>query len=671
MLVSRASLRGQGISIETEGKDPFALLDREWLLTNSRGGFSSGTIVGCNTRRYHGLLVGSLNPPAERFVGLSCCRELINIRGVEVDLGNFEFDGKTSFNGQAYSVEFRKDTGVHFTYDFGIMEVTKSVYLLPDTDTVAVTYEFSNVCEPFDFSVRPFAAIRNFHALQGCHCPLTSEWRGEGLAIRQENGKTGELFLASDHMWFDRDHQWWHNFMYRKEKQRGQDYLEDLWSPGLFRCHIESPFTVVLWAGFGKEGQSHLNLDVDLDIAIESLALREKEFLGNIKPGNRVLESLYSSAEQFVVERQIDSRDSLTILAGFPWFLDWGRDTFIALPGLLLCTERFDDAKDVLTTFAEAVNEGMIPNRFDDYGGQPHYNSIDASLWFVHAAFEYLRTSGDNETFQSRILPAIECIVESYRKGTRFGIHADKDGLITGGDAETQLTWMDAKCGGIAFTPRYGKAVEVNSLWYNAMCDLGEYYREQDGEKAEHYGRIAGQVRESFVRLFWNDEAGYLNDCILPDGKIDASLRPNQIYAVSLRHSPLSTEQQGCVVDVVESELLTPYGLRSLGRHEENYVGRYEGDQMQRDGAYHNGTVWSHLMGPFIEAYLRVNGSDRVCKQDAFELIEPLLDHFTQSGCVGSVSEIFDGDEPHTPRGCFAQAWSVAELLRTYKMLND
>ena len=671
MLVSRASLRGQGISIETEGKDPFALLDREWLLSNSRGGFSSGTVAGCNTRRYHGLLVGSLNPPAERFVGLSCCRELINIRGVEVDLGNFEFDGKDSFNGQPYAVEFRKDTGVHFTYDFGIMEVTKSIYLLPDTDTVAVAYEFANVCEPFDFSVRPFAAVRNFHSLQKSHCPLFSEWRGEGLAIRQESDETGELFLASDQMWFDRDLQWWHNFMYRKEQQRGQDFLEDLWSPGIFRCHIESPFTVVLWAGFGKVGESHLNLDVDLDIAIESLALREKEISGNSKPGNRVLESLYSAAEQFVVERQINSKDSLTILAGFPWFLDWGRDTFIALPGLLLCTERFDDARDVLTTFAEAVNEGMIPNRFDDYGGQPHYNSIDASLWFVHAAFEYLRTSGDDETFQSRILPAIECIVESYRKGTRFGIHADEDGLITGGDAETQLTWMDAKCGGIAFTPRYGKAVEINSLWYNAMCDLGEYFRDKDGEKADHYGRIAGQVRESFVRLFWNEEAGYLNDCILPDGTIDASLRPNQIYAVSLKHSPLSTEQQGCVVDVVESELLTPYGLRSLGRQEEKYVGRYEGDQMQRDGAYHNGTVWSHLMGPFIEAYLHVNGSDRVCKQDAFELVEPLLDHFTQSGCVGSVSEIFDGDEPHTPRGCFAQAWSVAELLRSYKMLND
>ena len=671
MLVSRDSLRGRGISIDTEGKDPAALIQREWLLANTRGGFSSGTVAGCNTRRYHGLLVGSLNPPADRILGLSCCRESINIHGIEVDLGNFEFDGKLSLQGLKYQVEFTKDIGAHFTYDFGVVEMTKSIYLLPDTDAVAVVYEFSNVCEELDFALRPFAALRGFHSLQKSDTPLTCQWRGEGLAVRSELGDTGELFLSSDQMWFERDSQWWHNFFYRTERRRGQDFREDLWSPGVFRCHVESPFTIVLWAGLGPVGEAELTIDVDLDIAIESLSLQAQELLGEQKIKDPTLESLYAATGQFVVERQIDEKDSLTIMAGYPWFLDWGRDTFIALPGLLLCTEKFEQARNVLVTFARAVDQGMIPNRFDDYGGPPHYNSIDASLWFVNSAFDYLRTSNNTAAFETELLPAIRSIVDAYQKGTRFGIHADTDGLITGGDADTQLTWMDAKFGGIAFTPRYGKAVEINALWYNAMCNLREYYWEKDHPEAEDYGRLAEKVGASFLRVFWNDGVGYLNDCVHPDGTVDASIRPNQIYAVSLRHSPLSKEQQLQVVDVVESELLTPYGLRSLSRFDERYLGRYEGDQMQRDRAYHNGTVWSHLMGAFIEAFLRVHGTDRVSKQEAFEFIEPLLEHFSNSGCVGSISEIFDGDEPQMPRGCFAQAWSVAELLRAYKMVAD
>ncbi|MBE0537531.1 MAG: glycogen debranching enzyme family protein [Phycisphaerae bacterium] len=673
MLASRDRLQGQDVPVQVQNTRPDALLEREWLLTNSRGGFAAGTIAGCNTRRYHGLLVGALTPPANRVVALSCCREVLRVHGVEVELGNFEFTGKLALHGLRYAVGFRRDnTGVHFDYDLGVLQMTKSIYLLPEMDTAAVVYRFSNVCERCEFDVRPFAAVRDFHALQKAHAPLTSEWRDDGLAVWNPTQDTGELFLASDQMWFESDPQWWHNFFYRKDKQRGQDCTEDLWSPGVFKCRVESTSAIVLWAGLGPRGQSQLNVDVDLDIAVESLALRDQELVGVEKMRDPMLEALYRAAGQFVVERQINGKDSCTILAGYPWFLDWGRDTFIALPGLLLCTGRLKEAAAVLKTFAAAVSQGMIPNRFDDYGGEPHYNSIDASLWFVHSAFELKGSDpfSDAAVFEKRLLPAIRRIIAAYDKGTRFGIHADADGLITGGDADTQLTWMDAKCGGIAFTPRYGKAVEVNALWYEALCNLAEYYRRINSPEADTFRRWADRVGARFAELFWNEDAGCLYDCVFPDGTRDATMRPNQIYAVALRHSPLNDHQQKQVVAAVKRDLWTPCGLRSLCPKDPRYMGRCVGEQMQRDRAYHNGTVWSHLMGPFIDAFLRVNGNDRAAKAEAIEMLEPLLDHFTDSGCICSVSEIFDGDEPHTPRGCFAQAWSVAELLRTYTRLT-
>jgi predicted glycogen debranching enzyme len=365
-------------------------------------------------------------------------------------------------------------------------------------------------------------------------------------------------------------------------------------------------------------------------------------------------------------------------LAGYPWFADWGRDAFIALPGLLLSTGRFEEAKSVLTTFATAADEGMIPNRFDDRSGTTYFNSVDASLWFINAAFQYVAASGDSKTFMQELMPTIRWIIDSYHKGTRFDIRADADGLITAGNDQTQLTWMDAKYDGVAFTPRCGKAVEVNALWYNSLCLLAQFYTDRNIENAEHYKSMADKVRTSFCELFWNESKGYLNDCILPDGSVsaghltvDESLRPNQIFAVSLPFSPLSAHQQKSVVKTVQNQLLTPYGLRTLNVQDSRYKGVYTGPQQQRDEAYHQGTVWAYLMGPFVESLLKVNGFNRKSKKKAAEFIQPLLQHLTEDGCLGSVSEIFDGDMPHKPRGCIAQAWSVAELIRAYQLINS
>jgi predicted glycogen debranching enzyme len=336
------------------------------------------------------------------------------------------------------------------------------------------------------------------------------------------------------------------------------------------------------------------------------------------------------------------------------------------LPGLLLATRRFDEAKSVLLSFAGAADEGMIPNCFDDYANDAHFNSVDASLWFINAAFAYLAASGDRRTFREQLLPVVIFIIDAYRRGTRFGIHADSDGLITAGDSNTQLTWMDAKYDGVAFTPRYGKAVEVNALWYNALMLLDQFYDDSKHSQRELKVEI-DKVRTSFRKLFWNESWGRLNDCILPDGTADATLRPNQIFAVSLSFSPLEPAQQKAVVDIVEKKLLTPFGLRTLSPDDGRYHGKYSGRQSDRDRAYHQGTVWPYLIGPFVEAYLKVHTS----KEQASRFIEPLLTYLTGDGCIGQVSEIFDGDPPHKPKGCFAQAWSVAELIRVYLMVKE
>ncbi len=322
----------------------------------------------------------------------------------------------------------------------------------------------------------------------------------------------------------------------------------------------------------------------------------------------------------------------------------------IALPGLFLTTGRFKEAAQVLSVFAQYVSEGMIPNRFDDYTNEPHYNTVDASLWFIHSAFEYLRLSKDSNTFETKLLPACKSIIEGYQKGTRFNIAMDPaDSLIAAGDATTQLTWMDAKCNGIAFTPRQGKAIEINALWYNALKLMG---KEQ----------LAASVAGSFQKAFWLSPFRGCYDVVNGSSK-DAQIRPNQIFAASLQYSPLKVEQRKAVVEVVRRELLTPYGLRTLARSEPNYRGRYTGDQMHRDAAYHNGVVWPWLIGPFLEAYLRVNDRSPRAIQQARVWLQPLIDSMDR-GCIGQIAEIFTGDEPHNPAGCFAQAWSVAEVLR-------
>ena len=670
-------------SISTAEKNIEDSLTKEWLLTNSRGGYASSTIVGCNTSRYHGLLIGSLNPPVNRIMALANCLEMIVINSNAINLSTFEFNDKFSPEGYMYLVRFRRDTGVHFDYRLPQLELTKSVYLLRDTDTVGLVYDFTSVQKEVEFVLRPFIALRDFHTLQKSYAPLCSEWLGDDLLIHHniqggsplatsyQTASSGncELLLRCDSANFEKDGQWWFNFVYRNDRERGQDFTEDLWTPGFFKCKIEKPTKIIFWASLCNHRLQNQQPD-NIKEVCKDLYRHQSAVITAAKTKDRKLTTLCLAADRFISKRRVNQHYRTTILAGFPWFADWGRDAFVALPGLLLSTGRFEQAKSVLTTWAQAADNGMIPNRFDDRSDTAYFNSIDASLWFINAAFEYLNASGDSKTFTEELLPTIHQIIDSYYNGTRFDTRADADGLITSGSEDTQLTWMDAKYDGVAFTPRYGKAVEINALWYNSFCQLAEFYANKDKKAERHFKSIAAKVKKSFCELFWNETIGYLNDCILPDGSVDSTLRPNQIFAVSLPFSPLSPKLARCIVDVVQKELLTSYGLRTLNTQSSHYKGRYTGPQQQRDQAYHQGTVWPYLIGPFIEAYLKVNNFSQKSKDEASDFIEPLMRHLSEDGCVGSISEIFDGDKPQQPKGCIAQAWSVAELIRVYRLIN-
>jgi glycogen debranching enzyme len=678
----------QIVRVSTKGCELEDLLTREWLLTNQRGSFASSTIAGCNVSGYHGLLVGSPDPLVNRILALSNCLETVLWNRQSLELGTCEFRDRFAPTGHRFLHEFRRDVGARFSFRLPPVDLSKAIYLARDSDTVLVEYTFETVREPFDMILHPLVALRDFHLHQKSGTPFGQKPLRDGVIVQQDLLVGCSLRMGCSELRYRSDPQWWFDFVYRVNRKRGLHHVEDLWSPGVFQGRVETAGRIVFWARLGDPTELERMPPIDPSAIKRDLLARQEELIRLAGAEDPADKALCLAADQFVARRAVAPPPSgvipkstqpgaagppterTTIVAGFPWFADWGRDTFLSLPGLLLATGRHEEAGSVLCTFAAAADGGMIPNRFDDRTGEAHFNSVDASLWFIHTAFEYVDATGDAGRVKDRLLPAIRSILDSYQGGTRFGIHADSDGLILAGDDGTQLTWMDAMCDGIAFTPRHGKAAEINALWHNALRRTQRFCEEQGLPGADRYGAMAEQVGRSFAPVFWNAERGYLNDSILPDGALDASLRPNQIFAVSLPFAPpLTPQQQQAIVQVVERELLTSYGLRTLGRRDPFYKGRYDGSPHRRDEAYHQGTVWPYLIGPFIEAYLKVNRFSDRSRQRAAEWLQPLLRHLTQDACLGSISEILDGDPPHRPGGCPAQAWSVAELIRIRRLL--
>ena len=639
------------------------LLSREWLLANRIGAYASSTVLGCNSRRYHALLVAATAPPMGRRSALATVMEQVSVGGRTFDLATNEFPGAFWPRGFEHLVEFRNDVSPTFVYHLGDAELTKEVILAEAANAVALRYTVRGAAAAM--TIWGFAALRDFHRLRSAEDPhqLTFDHVDHGVRIEDRSDPGHPLHLISRDAIFQAEPRWWYKFLYRTDIARGQDGAEDLYTPGKFLFELPDGGSCQLTASLGEP----------VPLGFETTVRRRRDRLAALAAAagpdaDPTARRLAMASDAFVARRRFPGNaDSATILAGFPWFADWGRDAFIALPGVLLSTGRFDLARQVFTTFAEHIADGMIPNRFDDYAAGAHYNSIDASLWFLLAAERYLAATGDGAFWRNTLLPAAESILQAYRDGTRFDIRADADGLLTGGSPGTQLTWMDAALGEEVITPRHGKAVEVNALWYNAHRILADRTAGEDPVASERWAEWAHLIEAAFDCTFWNDQAGCLYDCVR-EGDRDASMRPNQIFAVSLPYSPLSPERRARVLGVVEQELLTPMGLRTLSPRDARYRRRYGGSWESRDRAYHQGTVWAWLMGPFIEAFLNVHGHTPAAAARCRTWLEAFDEHIEQAG-IGTLSEIFDGDAPHAPRGCIAQAWSVGEVLRAKQLV--
>jgi predicted glycogen debranching enzyme len=635
-------------------------LHREWLETNGLGGFASSTIVGLNTRRYHGLLVAALKPPVERFVLLSKLEETLFIDGQAFDLSANRYPGVVHPQGFRYLTQFRLDPFPVFTYDIEGVEIEKTVFMVHGENSTVVQYELRKNDHPerpnLWLELRPLVAFRDYHGTaheNGSINPAIEEQ--PGMATVSPYQGLPSLHFAHNAVELRKAGDWYRNFEYEVERERGLDFSEDLFNHFLLRFDLR----------LGRQA-SVIATTERRDVA-QAAEYRQAEIT---RRRNAILsspleddfaENLAAAADQYIVARG----DQKTVIAGYHWFSDWGRDTMIALPGLTLMTGQHEVARSILRIFAKHVNQGMLPNRFPDAGETPEYNTVDATLWFFEAAQAYLAYTGDLEFVRYELYPVFTYIIAWHGRGTRYGIKADESGLLSSGETGVQLTWMDAKVGDWVVTPRLGKPVEIEALWYNALCILEELAGKVGDEPSQkRYRNMAAVAKWSFNRLFWNENSGCLYDVVNGE-TVDPSIRPNQIFAVSLTHSMLSLDNARAVVEKVQEHLLTPYGLRSLAPSDPQYRGRYGGGTVERDGAYHQGTVWPWLIGPFVTAYIKVNGGDEIARRQAAEWLAPLRDHLADGG-LGQISEIFDGDAPQRPCGCMAQAWSVAEILRAY-----
>ena len=636
-------------------------LRREWLETNGLGGFASSTIIGLNTRRYHGLLVAAARPPVGRLVLLSKLEETLFIEGKSFELSANRYPGLIHPHGFHYLKQFRLDPFPVFTYEVEGLEFEKSVFMIHAENSTVIHYELRmnnrpDVPKNLRLEVRPLIAFRDYHGKtreNGAINPAVQEHSGL-VSVTPYHGLPS-LHLAHNAIELQETGDWYRNFEYDAERERGLDFSEDLFNPLVlcFNLRLRRQASIIA---------STEQRDVTQTVEYRRTEItRRRKALVAFPIEDSFAQSLAAASDQYLVSRG----DEKTVIAGYHWFGDWGRDTMIALPGLTLPTRKYEIARSILRTFANHVHQGLLPNRFPDGGETPEYNTVDATLWFFEAARAYLAYTGDLEFVGDELYPVLVDIISWHARGTRYGIKVDASGLLASGELGIQLTWMDARVGDWVVTPRRGKPVEIQALWYNALCIMEDLASRFGNEAARRgYRHMAAVAQWSFNRLFWNEKLGCLYD-VVNGGPPDPSIRPNQIFAVSLPHSVLPLDRAGSVVEKVKEHLLTPFGLRTLAPSDRLYRGKYTGGPKERDGAYHQGTVWPWLLGPFITAYMKVNGRSEEARRQAQAWLSPLESHLAEAG-LGHVSEIFEGDAPHRSCGCIAQAWSVAEILRAY-----
>ncbi len=655
---------------------------REWLVTNGLGGYACGTVAGANTRRYHGFLMASRKPPVERTLLVAKIDLQVDYLGACHELASNEFaDGTVSPRGFELLESFRLEGGIpvwRFALADGLLE--QRIFMAPGRNCSYLQLSVLRAQAPLTVRCKPLMTCRDYHSQGRGKQPLRAVGGGNACTVLSADGTPLCVLSISAGAFIHEEIDYW-NFLHREERNRGLDSIEDLWGPGTFtaRLHVGESLFLTASAGTGapvtataapaSTSTSPLPPPpAPADDILLALRTRAERLIAALPPAAPAwVRQLALAADQFIVRRGIAQTASSSVIAGYPWFADWGRDTMIALPGLTTVLGRHADTASILRTFASVLSRGMLPNRFPDAGETLEYNTADATLWWFQAISEHLAACADQPLLEE-LFPLLTESIHMHVIGTRFGIKVDaEDGLLRAGQAGSQLTWMDARQGDRSFTPRIGKPVEINALWLNALdvagrlaVRLGDTVRQRDFEELRNRASL------SFAR-FWNAASGCLHDVLDVDGGSanDPSIRPNQLFAVSLPLCVLPPAQQRAVVDTCARELLTSYGLRSLSAGAPGYIGHYDGDAARRDAAYHQGTVWSWLSGPFARAHYRVYGDAK--RAQAF--LEPFAQH-QGAACLGQISEIFDGDPPHTARGCFAQAWSVAEILRSWVYLE-
>src|SRR3990167_234574 len=646
---------------------------REWLVTNGIGGFASGTVAGLLTRRYHGLLIAALKPPLGRNLLVTKFDETASYEGKNYPLtSNRWADGTVDPHGFVNIERFYLDGAIP-VWEFACADalLEKRIWMAQGSNTTYIRYELKRASRPIVMSIKAYVNYRDYHgSTHAGGSRMKVEKTGKGIRIIAYDGAV-PFYIFTDKADAEPANDWYYGFNLALEEYRGLDHIEDHLHAADLTCTLGEgeSFTIITSTEQSPEtdGNKALALRKKYEEQInKQFGSRQKNDDKGIAPG---LNHLALAADQFIVSRPSEQdKDGKSVIAGYHWFGDWGRDTMISLPGLTISTGRPEIARSILKTFSAYVDQGMLPNRFPDAGEKPEYNTVDATLWYFEAIRAYIEDTKD-KAFLEEIFPVLDGIIDWHNKGTRYNIKVDpKDGLLYAGEPGVQLTWMDAKVGDWVVTPRIGKPVEVNALWYNALRSMAKFAGFLD-KSEKKYESAAEKALNGFSR-FWNEKAGYCFDVIDGPSGNDPSLRPNQLFAVSLPESPLSSDKQKKVIEACALSLLTSHGLRSLSPDHPDYIGHYGGDSKARDGAYHQGTVWGWLLGHFALAHLTVYGSPEKAKG----FLTPMFGQLRSHG-VGSLSEIFDGDAPMTPRGCIAQAWTVAELIRAWteieKYRND
>ncbi len=657
-------------------------LQREWVVTNGLGGYASSTVLGINTRKYHGLLIAAFNPPVNRWVMLTKLDEEIKINNKTYSLGANEFRDVIYPEGHRLLSNFSLNPLPTYNYALEGVSLQKTIFMPIGMNATIVIYEVLNPLErEILIKITPLINARHIYHVTNKDrlAERFAQKRLNGGVVITSSDQQSSLILSSGNNGsFEYDSCWVENIFFRTDAARNESSIDDCFRPGYFEFYVEPKkkkrFYVLAVAG--KNEREAQKLSSTFDKGMEEISQfhrqeleRREKLLQSFKKRHTDIEMqdwlkwLIQAADSFIVKRATTKKKS--VIAGYHWFDDWGRDSLNSLPGLTLVTGRFEDAQEILLTFERYCQNGIIPNRFSDTAeDEPIYNTVDATLWFFNAVLQYLKYTGNFEFVQKKLWKTLNEIIEHHIQGTIFGIHMEEDGLIAHGP---QLTWMDAATTKHFITPRKGKAVEIQALWYNALKTMQLLTKKfNQGDKSEEYYGMAEKTRKSFTEKFWNPTKEYLFD-VVSNRSADLSLRPNQVIAASIDFPILDRTRREKVVEVIFEKLWGIYGLKTLSNDDSRYIGEYFGDWGHRDNAYHNGTVWAWLLGPFTTAFLKTKNHENCWRNLAFErFLQPLFREEICRAGLGTISEIFDGDEPHVSRGCISQAWSVAEPLRAY-----